>query len=349
MKIKLAVLEKDTSYLGRITSVFAAKYADKLEIYSFTELSEALSHLGSERIDVFIANDYFDIDLSLLPKRCGFAYFVDSSEMGSVKGQLAIGKFQKAELIYKQVLSIFSEKSDSIMSRSSRDSNTKLIFFTSVSGGTGTSSMAAACALHFAERDKKTLYLNFEMFGSSDAFFEAGGSFNMSDIIFALKSRKSNLALKLESCVKHDPRGVYFYSAPKLALDMMELTTEEIEGLLEELKATGDYDFIVVDGEFYVDSDWLKIYRSAYSMVWVSDGSRIAEGKISAALSALSVKEQNTDSPISDRIVHICNNSAGGTQDSSVKYIGYAPHYDRAKPDKIISELSKLDFMDRII
>ena len=42
----------------------------------------------------------------------------------------------------------------------------KIIFFNSVSGGTGASSMAAATALRFAAKNKKTLYLNIEKFGS---------------------------------------------------------------------------------------------------------------------------------------------------------------------------------------
>ena len=49
----------------------------------------------------------------------------------------------------------------------------------------------------------------------------------MSDIIFSLKSKKANLAMKLESCVKQDHTGVYFYSQAKFALDMMELDKEE--------------------------------------------------------------------------------------------------------------------------
>lgn len=70
--------------------------------------------------------------------------------------------------------------------------------------------MAAACASYYAAKGEKTLYLNFEKFGSADAFFSAEGQFDMSDIIFALKSRKANLSMKMESCVKQDRRGVYF-------------------------------------------------------------------------------------------------------------------------------------------
>lgn len=37
MKIKVALLDKDKEYLDRLTGVFNTKYADKLEVYSFTD------------------------------------------------------------------------------------------------------------------------------------------------------------------------------------------------------------------------------------------------------------------------------------------------------------------------
>ena len=43
MRIKLAILERDQSYLSRIVSVFNTKYADKFEIYSFTDRDIALN------------------------------------------------------------------------------------------------------------------------------------------------------------------------------------------------------------------------------------------------------------------------------------------------------------------
>ena len=81
MRIKLAILEKDQSYLNRIVAAFGTKYADKFEIYSFTDQAIALSTLDSSRIDVLVASDAFDIDSTALPKRCGFAYFVDSPDV----------------------------------------------------------------------------------------------------------------------------------------------------------------------------------------------------------------------------------------------------------------------------
>lgn len=78
MKIKLALLERDKSYLMRIVSTFGTKYSDKFEIYSFTDPDAALGTLNSARIDVLLASDVFDLDISQLPRRCAFAYLVDS-------------------------------------------------------------------------------------------------------------------------------------------------------------------------------------------------------------------------------------------------------------------------------
>lgn len=244
MKIKLAILDKDKSYLNRIVTVFEVKYADKFEVYSFTDLSVAIQTLSEVKIDVLIANDAFDVDVVKLPKRCGFAYFVDSPDIDMLNNQRTICKFQKADLIYKQILSIYSENAGNITGLKISDDSCKLVAFTSPCGGTGSSTMAAACALHFAGQGKKTLYLNLEKYGSSDSFFSAEGQFDMSDIIFALKSKKANLSLKLESSVKQDNSGVYFYSQTKVALDMLELSADDILHLISELKLTGSYDYI---------------------------------------------------------------------------------------------------------
>lgn len=275
MKIKLALLDSDQNYLNRIVTAFNIKYADKLEIYSFTKLESAMAALEPSRIDVLVASDTFVVESSALPKRCQLAYFVESADVDSVNDQRAICKFQKADLIYRQILSIYSEYAGSASGLKLGDDSCKVIAFTSPCGGVGSSTMAAACALHYAARGKRTLYLNFERFGSSDAFFAAEGQFDMSGIIFALKSKKTNLSMKMESCVKQDPRGVYFYSQSKVALDMLELGADEIGRLISEARLSGNYEYVIADLEFGMDRASLQILRQAGAIVWTGDGSEI--------------------------------------------------------------------------
>ena len=353
MKIKLAILEKDQSYLNRIVSVFGTKYADKFQIYSFTDMDVAFSTLETAKIEVLVASDAFEIDVNKLPKRCGFAYFVDSADVEMLNGQCAICKFQKADLIYKQILSIYSENAGNVSGLKFGDDSCKVIFFQPVSGGVGASSMAAACAMRFATKGKKTLYLNLERFGSANVFFTAEGQFDMSDIIFALKSKKTNLAMKLESCVKQAENGVFFYSQSKIALDMMELNSDDIMRLISELQLTGSYDYIVVDIDFSIDRDALKIYRKAHTVVWVCDGSELSNSKLFRAFNALNTLEQNADSPIPNRMVLIYNKFSNKTSKTlaeiGIKNIGGAPRFEHATSEQVLEQLSAKDMFDAIM
>lgn len=352
MRIKLAILEKDQSYLNRIVTAFSTKYADKFEIYSFTDQAIALSTLDSSRIDVFVASDAFEINVTALPKRCGFAYFVDSIDVAMVNEQRAICKFQRADLIYKQILSIYSENAGNLSGIKLGDDSSKIIAFTSPSGGVGTSTVAAACALHFAAIGKKTLYLNLEKFGSSDVFFSGEGQFDMSDIIFALKSKKANLAIKLESCVKQDSSGVYFYSQTKVALDMLELNVENITELINEVKITGSYDYIVLDLDFTMNKEMRKILTQALSIVWVGDGSEASNIKIARAYVAFSIKENNEETPLTNRLSLIYNRFSSKTGKTvaleELRTIGGAPWYKQATTEQIVKELSKTAIFDKI-
>lgn len=353
MRIKLAILEREQSYLNRIVTAFSTKYADKFEIYSFTDVDIAISTIESARIDVLVASDAFNIDITSIPHRCGFAYFVDSVDVDHINDQRAICKFQKADLIYKQILSIYSEKAGSVSGLKLGDESAKLFAFCPVSGGAGASSMAVAAAIHFASKGKKTLYLNLEKLGSSDVFFSGEGQFDMSDIVFALKSKKTNLPLKLESCVKQDENGVYFYSQTKLALDMHELSVEDILRLISELKLTGSYDYIIVDSDFGLEPNILKILRQMHAVVWVGDGSETSNSKLYRAYNALSILEQNEDSPLTNRLCLVYNkfsNKTGKTLENlNIKNIGGAPRYEHATAAQVVEQLSKMELFEKIM
>lgn len=353
MKIKLAILDNDKSYLKRIVAAFSTKYAEKLEIYSFTEVDVAMSYLDSAKIDVLVSSDVFEIDVTQLPKKCAFAYFVDSANVDSVNGQMAIGKFQKADLIYKQILSIYSENAGNISRLKLGEDNTRVIAFAAACGGVGTSIMSAACALHFAAQGKKVIYINLEKYGASDIFFSGEGQFDMSDIIFALKSKKANLPIKLESCVKQDVRGVYFYSKPKIALDMLELRAEDVLRLISELKLSASYDYIVLDMDFAIDRDTIKVLLETMAIVWVSDGSEIANMKIYRSYEALAILGQDADSPLINRTVLIynkfSNKSSKAVENTGLQDIGGAPRYEHATVQQVLEQLQQMTVFDKIL
>lgn len=352
MKIKLAILEKDVSYMNRIVSVFSTKYAEKFQIYSFTDPKIAIESVEKDKIDVFIANDLFEIDPESIAKRCSLAYFVDNMDVDTVHGQRAICKFQKAELIYKQILGIFSENAGRFTDLKLTDDSCMFVAFSSPCGGTGTSCVAAACAMHFAALGQRVLYLNLNVFDSSDLFFSGEGKFGMSDVIFSLKSKKANLAMKLESYVKQDASGVFFFSQPNFPLDMLELKHDEKMQLLAELRILGAYDCIVVDTDFGLDKEHFELYDKSHAIVMVGDGSEISNAKIKAAYSALVMTDQNADISVANRFSLIYNRFSSKTgktmNDVDIKNIGGAPIYANASCRQVAQELMSMDMFDKL-
>ena len=292
MKIKLAILEKDIGYLKKLETTFHMRYADKLEIYTFTDESMIYERLLEKKINVFLASDIFDIDTGRIPPSCGFAYMVESGDIKSVKEQPAICKFQKAELIYKSILNIFAEKISSAIELGGHlSTGCRLICFASPAGGVGNSMAAAACAVYMAKRNKRVLYLNLELLGNSDLYFQAEGEGNFGDVIRAVKSRKKNLALKIESVVKHD-KGTFFFSGTASALDMGELTVEETERLLSELAVMGAFDDIIIDMDFALSEKEIRVFKKCDRIVVVTDGSAAANQKTMRAFAALEIMGQ---------------------------------------------------------
>lgn len=352
MKIKLAILEKDQSYLNKIVTVFSTRYADKFEMYSFTDSSIALATIESAKIDILVANALFDIDFTAIPKRCAFAYFVDSPNIDTFNDRTAICKFQKVELIYKQILGIYSECAENVFGLKAQNDSAKLFSFASPAGGVGTSSVAAACARYYAAKGSKVLYLNLEKYGSSDVFFAGEGQFDMSDVIYALKSKKANLAMKLESCVKKDSSGVCFYSSSKIALDMLELSFEDISKLINELKLTGFFDVIILDMDFSLDPETIKLYKQAHSLILVSDGSKSANTKIRRAYNALTVLEQAQEMPLQNNLGLIYNKFSNKTgeaiTDIDIKNIGGAPKFEHATTEQVLAQLSSVNMFEKI-
>ena len=174
----------------------------------------------------------------------------------------------------------------------------------------------------------------------------------MSGIIFALKSKKTNLSMKMESCVKQDPRGVYFYSQSKVALDMLELGADEIGRLISEARLSGNYEYVIADLEFGMDRASLQILRQAGAIVWTGDGSEISNRKLARAYQALTILEQNAEVPLTARIALIynkfSNKSGTAVTGTELRSIGGAPRYEHASTAQVLEQLAPKELFDKI-
>ena len=354
MKIKVAILDGDTRYLEKLMSAFLKDYFDKVEIYSFTAYEKAIESISKERVNVFLTTTEFVINSEDIPADCEVAYLVDSRGIDTYKGVKAVCKFQPVEVLYRNIVNLFSNVASDITAFAGLGNNACNVYgFISASGGTGSSTAAAACAMHLAKAGKKVIFVNFEKLGDPNLYFKGEGPETFRDVIVALKTGKGNLALKLAATVKKDKSGVDFFATCPLALDFAELTVKESVDIIKTLKDSGNYEYIIADLDFSLLKDSLLLMDECYELVLVSDGSPISNSKLKRAVDSLKIIEEQMEIPIFKNTVILYNRFSSKTSAKlvldDIKEIGGIKRYEGFDEVGLLSELSILPVFDTFI
>ena len=357
MKIKLAILDSDRNYLEKMGAAFGRRYSDKMEFYLFTSEFAAVEALRASQIDVFLMNKAIDFPVDRIPSDCMYAYLSDVPGIERYNDRPVICKFQRMDMLYKQILDVYALNRKVVLGGEYAGAKGKTILFFGASGGMGTSSMAAACAIRFAGKKKKVVYLNLQKLSGADMYFSGEGQRGMTDLILSLQDPDPNLRLQLQSWVREDASGVCFFAQAKTPLDMMELDAECTMLLLSELKKHGDYDYIILDTDLTLSPDALEVYKAADEIVLVSDHSKEAAVKAQRALEALCMMGGN-ENPITDRICVIYNRVAHENEvditEPKLNALGgvgvFKNEKSRKVPDnkKVVELLAGQEFLDKL-
>lgn len=307
LKINLAILDYDSTYLRRLSTALSMRFGEKLEVNTFTSEEKLMQFLELNKLDLLLLNE--EASREFQNEYIGLlAYLVDKRNVEELNGKRAICKYQKLEMFYRSVVGICSENDvGGFRYFSSKGSTTSVTTFISGAGGVGTSSVAAAYCMRKASIGKKVFYLNLEQFGSPRAFFSGDGNQNLSDIIFAIKCKKSSISIKLESGVTKDKCGVYFFDESNLPLDLFELTADELNYLIGELIGIGFYDLIVVDFNYHLESAVSTIMKVSDEIFIVTDCSRVSKIKMNRMIDTLKVLDKQNGMLLIPKISVVIN------------------------------------------
>lgn len=353
MKIKLLILSEDEKYIKRFCNAIVECYVDKLELFVFSRIDTALDAVNQIRPDICLIDEEYTDQYFELPRNSEMVYFVNNMGVALLNGKRTICKFQMLENIYKNILDIYADKTAATaVLRNGLASKKKIITFFSGAGGVGASTAAAACARYLANCNEKVLYLNLEQTGTADIYFSAEGKYDFSRVIYALVLSNGTTAVKMESSLKQDKTGVYFYSSCSSALDMLELNDEIVKQLFKELGEVSLFDWIVVDMDFRLNDITFEQIERSYSTIFVSDGSDSANTKTERSLNAIETMADQRNSFPLERIFLMYNrfHSKNGKKikNSAFKEVGGISRYENATVNDLIQLISQNEIFDEI-
>lgn len=352
MRIRLAVLEKDQNYASRLIRYFTTYYINKIEAFAFSDLEAFQESLQQFKIDVLLASPELVPEGTKFPKTIIMAYLSESTQIQSINNVKAVCKYQKAELLYREILGLYAELDRKTAYRETEGA-CPLFLFMGASGGVGTTTMSVACALRLASFGKHVLYLNLEENGVISPFLKGDGNSTLSDVLYAVKSSPSNLVLKLERMVRKSEQGIYFYEPFSITLDAYEMTENELKDIITTLIGDDSYEYVIVDTGSSVSWKRNLIIKYAREVFIVGDGSEISNGKLEKLLQELSIKDEHEEERAMAKVQVLYNRFTEVSQRANTKYqervYGSISRIRKSTPGQIAEDISQNSFFDRLL
>lgn len=266
MRIKLGFVETDKIYIEKLFVALIMFYSDRLIVYSC--IDEGSANNGIEK---------------------------QKTEIVQPEKKRALYIFQKLVFFYTDILVMYLEYTSRIIRRKKNSELAEVITFTSPICGCGTTSVAAAFAINCSLNNKSALYLNLETIPCTEIIFDGEGKYTFTDVVYAVKSKMSDLSMKLESFAVTDSVKVDYFLSPDNCMDLHELNEEDIEILIDELKALGLYDFIVVDLSFTLNDTFKKVLECSDKTVFVTGDNEKDSLKLQKLQELMKVYMQDED------------------------------------------------------
>ncbi len=350
LKIKLAIIDTDKIYSDRLCVALNAKYENKLEIYVFNTVESAAKGLNNVKADVVLADRDTGFDNFSILENASFAYLCASDDISTINGKKAICKYQKIDTFYKNILSLYADKIDDSIEINPSSERKNIILFLSAAGGTGASSLALAYALRLAKHGIKPLLLNLEMFSDTSVILKGDGTQTLSDVIYAVKSKKSNLSIKIQSALKTTASGICYFDSCNLPLDLMETSADDYDMLLDVLSRTDGFDEIIIDTDFSLSEKDMLLMKKAHKIIAVSDGSGNANAKTKKMLDSVNIIDEQSHTAFSKKIRIFYNrfSNKNANQINNVEFVGGAPRFEGFSYSQIINKISELSDLDKI-
>lgn len=255
-KLQIALLDHDGYMEAFSCYLNSKKYM--IENRLFTNVGKLKEYLEQNRVDVLLVGQEMDFKQVIPEEKAGRILLLSDTEKEG--GCPAIFKYQSAEKILREILSLLAEEKGALQI-SLRESG-RSVEFIGVYSPYGISGDPMEQMGGLGEDKQRVLYMNLELFdGIRDLVQEKSSQIRgMSELVFYLKQRREKAALKLQSLVQRRYRMDYIYPVEDYR-DLYSLEREDVDLLLTILAEETPYHAVIFDVGFVSEAALYLLYR----------------------------------------------------------------------------------------
>lgn len=354
MKIKVSVCSEDTLYCEKLVNYFNSHYYDKFQWSIYTQSAYLQQIFQSDAADLILVGQEMKEELENLDETLRnnqlWVYLTDGTDRK--EGSRYLEKYRRADIIYRDLLDLYAQKEHVRYENVSIVSGkTTFIAFVSARGGTGASTIACAAAKSFSQMEK-VLYLNLEELGTCGLCFGGEAKPGLDELVYAIKSRRNTLDLKIESSVSRDSEGTYYFKECTNPMDLQTLSGEEIKDLLKAIEASKVYDKVMIDLGNGLQEKEITVMSMSNRVILVTDHSEVGERKLQRYLAFIQTVEETRKVDILSKMQIYFNrtwkNMQLPEQISQIRVGGMFPQIENGDFAGVINKIAKMELLQTI-
>lgn len=267
-QIRLLIADRDTMYLEKLSAYLQRNKYTQFSIELFTIPEKFMDWVNKgEKADLLLISSSFLSDLPAGPGPDNTVILRDSPESLLPDGYRSINKYQPADNLMKELISLFADRLPAGSRKSEGSGNIHLVLY---GDGSDIYTPLAQTLAVIKAGNKPSFYINLDEFPNTDDYFSGSNTKGLSEMLYYIKARKENLSLKAEACTSRDSnRGVDFMKGHKNPDDVAKMDASECESLISSVRERGCYDDIIISRAFRKD-EILTALLSMASKIYIT-------------------------------------------------------------------------------
>ncbi|NMA66312.1 MAG: hypothetical protein GX957_08760 [Clostridiaceae bacterium] len=253
-QIRLLIADKDSMFLDKLSNYIYKNRGSNFLLELFTDPKKFEDwQRKNGKVDLIAVSSSFLYELSVKPDPINSIVLIDSPESLIPQEYNVINKYISAEKLIKEIISVIADKLELNSYKDKNDLGTVYLVLYA-DGSDFYNPLAQSIACIKAINGSSTFYLNLDELSHTDSYFTGSNEKGLSEMLYYIKTKKSNLILKSETCTSKDINfGLDFMKGHKNPDDIRNMTPDECILLIETIKERSCYENIIVSRAFTPD------------------------------------------------------------------------------------------------
>lgn len=294
---RVIIADTEINYIVPIQMKFAMEFFNRMEIEIITDKTYFNElFCKPQKVDILIISEEF-FDNSLMKHEINNIFLMQESENeveNSIGNITYINKYSSIKEIFNKIVG----KALKELQTDTGKQGSKIVVVTSPIGGAGKTTISVGMCGCLAKEYKNVLYLNASRLQAEQYMFTDNSVLNQMNVYTGLL--KSNM--DVYRCLKEYIRNEIFNYVPPLKSSLISLGIDcsIFQRIATDAKASGEYDYIVVDTEGVLDENLINLLNVADSVIVVVKQNVNSRKCLRRFLSSIN----NTDST---KYIFVCN------------------------------------------